>query len=64
MWTTFRLRAARPMVGMTTLRPWVAQEEFAVGSQRIVSVIICVQPVKKTVSSAEARATAVGVPWR
>ena len=42
MCTTLRLRAARPIVGMTTLTPWVAQEEFAAGSQRIVSVIICV----------------------
>ena len=42
MWTTLRLRAARPMVGMTTLRPWEAQEEFAAGSQRMASVIICV----------------------
>ena len=41
MCTTLRLRAARPIVGMTTLRPWEAQEEFAAGSQRMVSVIIC-----------------------
>ena len=40
MCTTLRLRAARPIVGMTTLRPCEAQEEFAAGSQRMASVII------------------------
>ena len=47
MCTTLRLREARPMVGMTTLRPCEAQEEFAAGSQRMASVIICQAPAEE-----------------
>ena len=53
------------MVGMTTLRPWEAQEEFAAGSQRMASVIMIksVDAVKKrSEARVELAGTTLAVP--